>query len=149
VFTVYDNMLVSGSQVLNAIRKFADQDQFGIQIVTGKNPAGQWYGKVINTGAPVDSVTYGSVIGPAPGTIADAMDEADINYVKPSGKFRAQLAAVHSRRYKLAVGDTFYVVVKNTNRTNETILHDFLNNASRTHVKIFIPYGGMVRNEDG
>ena len=53
-----------------------------------------------------------------------------------------------SRRYRLAVGDTFYVLVKNTNRTNGTILHDFLNNAGSTHVKIFIPYGGMVRNED-
>ena len=90
-FTVYDNTLVSGSQVLNALRKFSDQDQFGIQIVTGKNPVGQWYGKVINTGVPMDSITYGSVIGPAPGTIADAMDEADINYVNPSGKFRAKL----------------------------------------------------------
>lgn len=53
------------------------------------------------------------------------------------------------RRYKLAVGDTFHVVVKNTNRTNGTILHDFVNNASSPHEKIFIPYGGVVRNEDG
>jgi len=53
-----------------------------------------------------------------------------------------------SRRYKLHAGDTFYVTVKNTNRTNGTILHDFLNNASSPHEKIFIPYGGAVRNED-
>ncbi|MFC0213875.1 hypothetical protein ACFFK0_15700 [Paenibacillus chartarius] len=53
-----------------------------------------------------------------------------------------------ARRYKLHVGDTFYVVVKNTNRTNGTILHDFLNNASSPNEKIFIPYGGVVRNED-
>ncbi|HUC91960.1 MAG TPA: hypothetical protein VMS09_08020 [Paenibacillus sp.] len=52
------------------------------------------------------------------------------------------------RRYKLQAGDTFYVVVKNTNRTNGTILHDFLNNASSPQEKIFIPYGGVVRNED-
>ncbi|EXX87036.1 hypothetical protein BG52_05180, partial [Paenibacillus darwinianus] len=37
-FTVYDNTTLSGSQVVNALRKFRDQDQFGIQIVTGKNP---------------------------------------------------------------------------------------------------------------
>lgn len=90
-FTVYDNTMVSGSQVVNALRKFSDEDQFGIQVTTGKNPAGQWYGKVINTGVPVDSVTYGSVVGPAPGSLADAIDEADPDYVNPSGKFKAQL----------------------------------------------------------
>ena len=90
-FTVYDNTMVSGSQVVNALRKFSDEDQFGIQVTTGKNPAGQWYGKVINTGVPVDSVTYGSVVGPGPGGLADAINEADPDYVNPSGKFRAQL----------------------------------------------------------
>jgi len=53
-----------------------------------------------------------------------------------------------SRRYRLHAGDTFYVVVKNTNRTNGTILHDFLNNAISPNEKIVIPYGGVVRNED-
>lgn len=90
-FTVYDNTTLSGSQVVNALRKFSDKEEFGIQIVTGKNPAGQWYGKVINTGVPIDSVTYGSVMGEAPGQLSDTVDESDINYVNPSGKFRAQL----------------------------------------------------------
>lgn len=90
-FTVYDNTTLSGSQVVNALRKFSDQDQFGIQIVTGKNPAGQWYGKVINTGVPLDSVTYGSVLGTAPGQLSQTMDEANVNYVNPNGKFQAQI----------------------------------------------------------
>ncbi|MCD1261338.1 ABC transporter permease [Paenibacillus athensensis] len=90
-FTVYDNTTLSGSQVVNALRKFSDQDQFGIQIVTGKNRAGQWYGKVINTGVPLDSVTYGSVLGAAPGQLSQTMDEANVNYVNPNGKFRAQI----------------------------------------------------------
>ncbi len=90
-FTVYDNTMVSGSQVVNALRKFNDEDQFGIQVTTGKNPTGQWYGKVINTGVPADSVTYGSVVGPGPGSLADAIDEADSDYVNPSGKFKARL----------------------------------------------------------
>ncbi|GIQ68921.1 ABC transporter permease [Xylanibacillus composti] len=55
-FTVYDNTTLSGSQVVNALRKFSDQEQFGIQIITGKNPTGQWYGKVINIGVPMDSI---------------------------------------------------------------------------------------------
>ncbi|MFC3801036.1 ABC transporter permease [Cohnella sp. GCM10012308] len=90
-FTVYDNTTLSGSQVVNALRKFRDVDQFGIQIYTGKNPAGQWYGKTINTSVPLDNVTYGTVVGVAPGLIAQTVDEADINYVNPSGKFRANL----------------------------------------------------------
>lgn len=52
-----------------------------------------------------------------------------------------------SRRYKLRVGDTFAVTVKNTNRTPGTILFDFLNQAISPNDKIFIPYGGVVRNE--
>lgn len=51
------------------------------------------------------------------------------------------------RRYKLHVGDTFTVTVKNTNRTPGTILFDFLNQAISSNEIIFIPYGGVVRNE--
>ncbi|MNZ96303.1 hypothetical protein D3C78_1154920 [compost metagenome] len=90
-FTVYDNTTLSGSQVVNALRKFSDQEQFGIQIVTGKNPTGQWYGKVINAGVPLDSITYGTVVGEAPGKLSHTVDEANVNYVNPSGKFKAQL----------------------------------------------------------
>ncbi len=90
-YTVYDNTTLSGSQVVNALRKFTDLDQFGIQITTGKNPAGQWYGKIINTSVPLESVTYGSVQGEAPGTLTQVMDESNINYVNPNGKFHAQL----------------------------------------------------------
>lgn len=90
-FTVYDNTTLSGSQVVNALRKFTDQDQFGIQIKTGKNPSGQWYGKVINISVPAESLNYGSVVGEAPGTLSQVLDESDVNYVNPSGKFRAQL----------------------------------------------------------
>ncbi|UUZ83174.1 hypothetical protein LJK88_04365 [Paenibacillus sp. P26] len=52
-----------------------------------------------------------------------------------------------ARRYKSRVGDTFAVTVKNTNRTPGTILFDFLNQAISPNEKIFIPYGGVVRNE--
>jgi hypothetical protein len=52
-----------------------------------------------------------------------------------------------ARRYKMHVGDTFAVTVKNTNRTAGTVLSDFLNGAISPSEKIFIPYGGVVRNE--
>ncbi|MOA55641.1 hypothetical protein D3C78_1794680 [compost metagenome] len=39
----------------------------------------------------MDSITYGTVIGAAPGQLDHTMDESNVNYVNPSGKFRAQL----------------------------------------------------------
>ncbi|MED4599653.1 hypothetical protein P9314_02905 [Paenibacillus validus] len=53
-----------------------------------------------------------------------------------------------ARRYKLWVGDTFAVTVENTNRTPGTTLFDFLNQAISPIEKIYLPYGGVVRNED-
>lgn len=91
-FTVYDNTVVSGSQVINALRKFSDKDQFGIQIRTGKNSSGSWYGKTINTTAAVGSVDYGAVIETkADGSLKNAINEADKEYVNPSGKFQSQI----------------------------------------------------------
>ncbi len=52
-----------------------------------------------------------------------------------------------SRRYKMRKGDSFTVVVRNTNRTSGTLFLDFLNNANSPIEKIVIPYGGAVRNE--
>jgi hypothetical protein len=54
-----------------------------------------------------------------------------------------------SREYKLKVGDYFKVEVFNKNRTNATILRDFFSfGDANQDVVIFIPYGGMVNNED-
>lgn len=54
-----------------------------------------------------------------------------------------------SRIYKLNVGDYFKVEIKNTNRTNATVLRDFLTNGNTGNpTVVFIPYGGMVHNED-
>lgn len=92
-FTVYDNTVVSGSQVVNALRKFSDKDQFGIQVVTGKNRAGSWYGKIIHTAGAIDSPDYGSVVDGtnATGKMSEAIDESKIDYVNPSGKFKAKI----------------------------------------------------------
>lgn len=59
------------------------------------------------------------------------------------------LPADHSlREYRMNIGDFFQVTVRNTNKTNAAILKDFLNNGSSARHEIYIPYGGMVRNED-
>ncbi|OPA74651.1 ABC transporter permease [Paenibacillus selenitireducens] len=97
-YTVYDNTVVSGSQVVNALRKFADKEQFGIQIVTGKNRAGSWYGKTINTNGAVDNPDFGSVVEgtDATGNLTEASDESKKDYVNPSGKFKAKIVTDRS-----------------------------------------------------
>lgn len=88
-FTVYDNTAVSGSQVVNAIRKFYKQDQFGIRVITGKNKShgitkGTYYGSDV-----LDNGTFSS---------AKRNENLDLStlesldsYVNPSGKFKARV----------------------------------------------------------
>ncbi|MCE5172094.1 ABC transporter permease [Paenibacillus profundus] len=87
-FTVYDNTMVSGSQVINAIRKFYMQDQFGIRVVTGKNKAskagGVYYGdEVLGNGTIASSERNEN--------IEIAQMESQDSYVNPSGKFKAKV----------------------------------------------------------
>ncbi|MBM6385570.1 MULTISPECIES: ABC transporter permease [Paenibacillus] len=90
-FTVYDGTTISGSQVTNALRKYADKDQFGIQVITGKNKGGQWYGNELNISQDINNADYGSVVAPdnKVGSINQTMSEKDNQYVNPSGKFKA------------------------------------------------------------
>ena len=94
-FTVYDGTTISGSQVTNALRKFKDKDQFGVKIETGKNltTGGAWYGNVLNMSVANTNSEYGSVIDPTSrqGNINDTINEANAEYVNPSGKFRASI----------------------------------------------------------
>jgi hypothetical protein len=53
------------------------------------------------------------------------------------------------RIYRLNVEDYFRVVIRNTNRSNATIIRDFLTFSISDHrPSIYIPFGGMVQNED-
>lgn len=90
-FAVYDGTTISGSQVLNATRKYSSRDQFGIQIKTGKNRVGTWYNKVVNVSDPVGSSNYGSITGTASGVVSNTTSEAHAEYVNPSGKFKSSL----------------------------------------------------------
>ncbi|MGG6311058.1 ABC transporter permease [Paenibacillus macerans] len=90
-FTVYDDTTISGSQVTNALRKFRDREQFGIQVKTGKNRGGEWYGHVLNVSAPVSSEIYGSVANPSYADISNSWDETLNQYVNPSGKFKVRV----------------------------------------------------------
>ena len=46
--------------------------------------------------------------------------------------------------YKLDKYDYFYVTVKNTNRTQATVLSDFLSSSAGDNFKIGVSYGGIV-----
>lgn len=89
-FTVYDETVISGSQVTNALRKYNGKEQFGIQVRTGKNELGQWYGNVLDVGS-ASNINYGSVIGGNSGSISSTWNEASVEYVNPSGKFKAEV----------------------------------------------------------
>ncbi|MCM3130597.1 MULTISPECIES: ABC transporter permease [unclassified Paenibacillus] len=91
-FTVYDGTTVSGSQVVNALRKFQDKGEFGVQVITGKNPTGSWYFKTVNTTVPVGSTGYGSITSNnTTGTLTNAANESSNDYINPSGKFKAEI----------------------------------------------------------
>ncbi|WP_334071247.1 MULTISPECIES: ABC transporter permease [Paenibacillus] len=90
-FTVYDDTTVSGSQVTNALRKFKDRGEFGIQIKTGKNSGGQWYGDILRISGPLTNEEYGSVSGRSPADIGNTWNEKLNEYVNPSGKFKAKV----------------------------------------------------------
>ncbi|UHA73107.1 ABC transporter permease [Paenibacillus sp. 481] len=89
-FTVYDNTSVSGSQVINAIRKFHKQDQFGIRVITGKNKfsdknhKGQYYGLSVTDAGTFDGSNRND-------SIEEAISESKDAYVNPSGKFKAKV----------------------------------------------------------
>lgn len=49
----------------------------------------------------------------------------------------------------MSVGDFFTVKVKNVNRTMATILRDFFTNGNTaSNTAVYVPYGGMIINED-
>ena len=48
--------------------------------------------------------------------------------------------------YNLTAGDYFYVSVKNTNKTQSTLIKEVLYASMQETFKIGVPYGGMVRN---
>lgn len=86
-FSAYDNTNVSGSQVINAARKFQKQGEeqtLGIYVQTGKegSAGGTWY--YTNSTNP-DELTTGTE------SIAGMQSENAKTYVNPSGQFKANV----------------------------------------------------------
>ncbi|MGC6586207.1 ABC transporter permease [Paenibacillus sp. Dod16] len=83
-FNIYENTTLSGSQVMNAVRQFNNQDQFGVYVQTGKNGV-TYYGHTFNQ-------TTGVIDGTAKNTnLQPALDEANNNFINPSGKFKSSV----------------------------------------------------------
>ena len=119
-FTVYDNTVVSGSQVVNALRKFASKDEFGILVKTGKDRTGQWYGFAVcedsggcdssssSSSSSTTEYEVGDVIGTSSNDLADVFDEQYPEYVNPSGKFKADLIIDRNNMVRAIVFDQTY-----------------------------------------
>ncbi|MCR8642101.1 ABC transporter permease [Paenibacillus sp. N1-5-1-14] len=89
-YTVYDNTVISGNQVTNALRKYNSKEQFGIQIKTGKNTDGSWYKNEVT----LVGDDYGNIVGEKVTVIKDinvVNDEKSAQYVNPSGKFKSKI----------------------------------------------------------
>jgi hypothetical protein len=82
-FATYDQKNISGSQLINAIRKYSSQAQFGIQVKTGKNAVGVWYGKVIGI--------TGTVTSNGTTDLSNIYDDSNPNYINPVGLFKSKL----------------------------------------------------------
>ena len=85
-YSAYDNSTVSGSQVLNAVRQYNNQDGFGVVVKTGKGTSTN-YGYTFNeTTGDITSTTNNVNLSPA-------QDQANTNYVNPSGRFTSKLVS--------------------------------------------------------
>lgn len=85
-YLIYDNTQVSGSQVINALRKFeakAKDGELGLYVQTGKNNAGgAWYFASFANGTTVSTTG-------AAASIANTTNVTSSEYVNPAGLFEA------------------------------------------------------------
>lgn len=73
-------------------------------------------------------------------------DEVYINSYKNYYTNEIEKNLAKDERYTMDAGDYFYVSVKNTNKTQSTLLKEVLYASPQEVFKIGVPYGGMVRN---
>lgn len=66
----YDNTILTGSQVVNTIRKFSNKESFTVKVSTNKNRSGTTYTK---------------------GNIGGTTDVTSNEYVNPAGQFKGTI----------------------------------------------------------
>ncbi|MEA1975252.1 MAG: hypothetical protein U9N10_06785 [Bacillota bacterium] len=82
-FTMYEDQEVSGSEVVNVVRKY-DDERMGVFVRTGKDSSGEWY---INNISGISSNDYIGEITTVGENISKMIDESNNEYVNPNGKF--------------------------------------------------------------
>lgn len=83
-FNIYENTTLSGSQVMNAVRQYNNEQQFGVYVQTGKGGS-TYYGSQFNQ-------TTGIITGDTNNTtLSPALNESDNNFINPSGKFKSSV----------------------------------------------------------
>lgn len=85
-FTIYEDQEVSGSEVVNVVRKYDDK-RIGIFVATGKDTNGAWYindidGTNFSSGDYVGEISSGNA-----GGIEQLIETSDDEYVNPNGRF--------------------------------------------------------------
>ncbi|HOQ01992.1 MAG TPA: hypothetical protein PK604_14505 [Acetivibrio clariflavus] len=81
-YTRYDNMDVSGSQVINLIRSVENSgDYIGVNVVTGKG-SDVWY---VYEAKDIDNLSSAS------GNLDDALDVEDVAYINKTAMFRGKV----------------------------------------------------------
>lgn len=83
--TIYNNQEISGSEVVNVIRKF-EESYLAILVQTGKNTSGTWYG--YNATISSEVATMGSSTS---SSIENAVDETNNQYINPNGRFKGKV----------------------------------------------------------
>ncbi|GEL05558.1 hypothetical protein [Rummeliibacillus stabekisii] len=81
----YDNTTVSGSQVVNAVRRFATEgknNDLGLKIVTGQGNSTWYYNTVSNSGDTLTASTS---------SVSEINNTNSSQYVNPSGTFKANI----------------------------------------------------------
>ncbi len=79
--TLYDGVVVSGSEVLNVIKKYQGQS---IGILVKTNKISTYYGVAFNEAT-------GELTGQAGKTYTDALDPVNDHYINPYGSFKGKV----------------------------------------------------------
>lgn len=90
-FSMYDGTTVTGSQVINAIRKYQYAEPFAIQVRTRGNTSGYWY--LYSATLSGNTVSIGTKKSGTVGTDLqnNAFNPSSNNYINPTAKFTSTL----------------------------------------------------------
>lgn len=87
-FTIYDETIITGSQVVDALKRYEYIDAFSIGVKSGANNEFLWYGTSTTASDILDKMIDETAKG-SDGTIKDIKKKGADDYINPSGRFKA------------------------------------------------------------